>query len=119
MGKTQIIGNRGERIAQQYLEKKGYEIIARNWRAKTGEIDLIARHGRALVFVEVKFRSSTAYGQPEDTVTASKQRKLLLTTEYYCLKNNVDAPWRIDVVAIAPRPDGTDEILHFENAIMG
>ena len=119
MGRTQDIGNRGEQIAAEYLQKRGYTIIARNWRVKTGEIDIIGRHNGALVFVEVKLRGDVRYGQPEETVTFAKQQKLIRTAELYCQQNRVTSPWRIDVIAITPQADGTDEILHLENAVTG
>ncbi|MFH0942353.1 MAG: YraN family protein [Chloroflexota bacterium] len=95
------IGVLGEKIARDFLLKKGYAVIARNYRCPYGEIDIIARDGDYLVFVEVKTRTSPGLGHPEESVTAAKRAKLRQVALHY-LQNNDDSPadWRIDVVAI-------------------
>ncbi|HOU41061.1 MAG TPA: YraN family protein, partial [Promineifilum sp.] len=71
------LGNWGEGVAAVQLEAKGYAIVARNWRCAVGEIDLVARDGETLVFVEVKTRRGRAYGAPEEALTPRKAQKLL------------------------------------------
>ena len=78
-----IIGDRGEDAAAAYLTRKGYRILARKFRCKTGEIDIIALDGRFLVFAEVKTRTNLAYGMPKESVQYRKQTKLIRTAYYY------------------------------------
>ncbi|MGV3711518.1 YraN family protein [Pseudolysinimonas sp.] len=70
------LGRRGERIAERALVARGYEILDRNWRCPDGEIDLVGRDGAALVFIEVKTRSSTRYGHPFEAITPGKLSRL-------------------------------------------
>ena len=95
-------GSRYEDQAAAFLEKQGLLVMERNFRCKSGEIDLIARDGKYLVFVEVKYRSGTAKGNAAEAVTISKQRKICSVADYYrCLHNYNDNTWvRYDVVAI-------------------
>lgn len=70
------LGARGENLAARWYEGHGYTIIERNWRCREGELDIIARTGTTIVFIEVKTRSSDAYGSPAAAVTATKQRRI-------------------------------------------
>lgn len=99
---TTAIGASGEKLAAAYLIDQGYTILKRNFRfGKKGEIDIIALDGEVLVFVEVKSRSSLAYGPPEAAVTPAKQRALRRIATAYCYINGVrDRECRFDVVAI-------------------
>lgn len=96
------LGNEKEQIAKKYLESKGYQIIAENFYAKGGEIDLIGREEGYLVFIEVKYRSTSEAGHPLEAVDYQKQNKLRFTAQYYMYKNHIseDTPCRFDVVAI-------------------
>ena len=78
-----LLGQEGEKLAVQYLKRLGYRIICRNYRCPLGEIDIIARHGGVLVFVEVKSRSSQTFGSPGMAVTLAKQRKLSQVAWHY------------------------------------
>jgi putative endonuclease len=95
-------GTAGEDLAAAYLARKGYRILQRNFYfGRNGEIDIIARDGEVLVFIEVKARSSSMYGSPEEAVTAAKQRTLRLAAQGYCyIHNIVDTECRFDVVAV-------------------
>jgi len=94
-------GNRGESLASDILQQHGYRILARNVRTPLGEIDLVARHGDALVFIEVKLRRSLRYGTPAEAVTYSKQQRLRRAAQYYLRRQpGQTAPIRFDVVAI-------------------
>lgn len=96
------IGRLGEEIAEKYLKKRGYEIIERNFRSKRwGEIDLVAIENDVTVFVEVKTRLSTDYGEPQEAVTPYKLQTLTRAGQYYKLQHpNTPAALRVDVVAI-------------------
>lgn len=91
----------GENLAAEFLEKNGYLILQRNYRFERGEIDLIAKDGDELVFVEVKARTSKAFGSPEESVTPEKQEQIRNVAEGYLFENGIeDQPCRFDVVAI-------------------
>jgi putative endonuclease len=95
------LGRSGENIASRYLEGQGYEILARGFRMFRGEIDIIARDGATLVFVEVKARADESHGRPEESVTPGKQRQLRKIAQGYLVAHpspGVDC--RFDVVAI-------------------
>ena len=94
------LGDRGEGLAETFLRKKGYRIRERNYRTKTGEIDIIAEDGNTLVFVEVKTRESIACGRPFEAVTAAKKRKLANTALLYLKNLRQVPPCRFDVVSI-------------------
>ena len=95
------LGNAGEDLAARALGKRGMQIVARQYRCTSGEIDLIARDGAELVFVEVKTRRGDRFGAPEDAVNARKQQKLIAAAETYLQSHALeDSAWRIDVVAI-------------------
>lgn len=94
-------GDWGENWARQYLERAGYSILESNYRGRYGEVDLVAREGECLVFVEVKSRRTRAFGRPEESVTGAKQQKLVQAAlEYMQSKGLEDCEWRIDVVGI-------------------
>jgi putative endonuclease len=116
---NKIVGNRGEEKAASHLSRLGYEILARNFRTPYGEVDLIARHGGFLVFVEVKTRRSRTHGLPEEAVTARKRSRLLASAQHYLQERGLlDSPWRIDVVAVEYGRAGTPERIEvFENAV--
>ncbi|MCW8125610.1 YraN family protein [Microbulbifer halophilus] len=94
------LGARMEESAARHLQRAGLKIKARNYRCRHGEIDLIARDGDTLVFVEVRYRRSSRYGSASATVDARKQRKLLATADSYLQQHRLDCPCRFDVVAI-------------------
>jgi putative endonuclease len=107
-------GAAGEAQAAAYLEAKGFRVRVRNYRHKRGEIDLIAEKENWLVFVEVKTRSSVAFGFPEQFVDSRKQRKIFETAAQYLLETNWPGPVRYDVVAVTLNPRVS--IHHFEDA---
>jgi putative endonuclease len=116
--KKQAIGQWGEELAARYLESEGYTILARNLHSAHGEIDIIASKEAALIFVEVKTRSSHAFAYPEDSVTLRKQAHLLSAAEDYLQAHPGSAEcWQFDVIAIERKPGGKPEIVHFENVI--
>ena len=95
------LGKSGENLACRELARRGYEIVARRWRSRRGEIDIIARDGATLVFVEVKARDGRAFGAPAEAVTPLKQRRLTqLATHYMALNRITTGLCRFDVVSI-------------------
>ena len=97
----QALGFRGEDLAARALERRGYAILARRYRTRHGEIDIIAEDRGTLVFVEVKARTNDEFGTAAEAVTASKQRRLLRMARLYLLATAaVNRPCRFDVVAI-------------------
>jgi putative endonuclease len=97
----QRLARAGELEAGVELERRGYRILARNYRCRGGEADLVAEEGETLVFVEVKTRSQLRYGLPREAVGWSKQQRLGRAAEQYCAVNEVDErPIRFDVVEV-------------------
>jgi putative endonuclease len=92
------IGDRGEDLALKYLVKKGYALVERNYRTRHGEIDLIVRTQRALVFVEVKLRRGTGFGDPLEAVTPRKQARIRRIAEQYLAEKGEDFLARFDEV---------------------
>src|SRR5688572_9605397 len=93
-------GNRGEQDAKKHLVKKGYKILAMNWRYKKLEVDIIARDGATMVFVEVKIRKDNAFGEPEMFVSKQKQKFLIAAAQQYLEENQIDQESRFDIVGI-------------------
>jgi len=97
----QHLGKTGEELASNYLKKKGYSILARNYRRKFGEIDIIAKKGAYLVFVEVKTRSGTTHGHPMEAITFRKQKQICKVAQCYLAENSLfDTAARFDVVSV-------------------
>ena len=94
-------GDRGEKAARDFLKKRGYKIVETNFRCREGEIDIVARERDCLVFVEVRTKSSTGFGSPEESVTRTKAAHLRAAAERY-LQTHPDSleSWRIDFVAV-------------------
>ena len=115
---TKLLGDRGERAAARFLRKLGYKIVARQYRNRFGEIDIIARDGQQIVFVEVKTRSSTNAGEPFEAVNRRKQQKLTnLALAWMKKKRRMDCSARFDVVSIVwPEEKSEPTIDHFVNA---
>jgi putative endonuclease len=98
---TRDRGRCGEDMAWEYLRKRGYKILERNYRCRYGEIDLIAKDGETIVFVEVKSRRSAAFGEPEASVGLAKQKKISTVALCYLEEKYLhDQPARFDVVSI-------------------
>jgi len=113
------LGLYGEQAAARHLVSSGYAIICRRWRTRTGEIDLVARRGDEIVFVEVKTRSGSCYGAPEESVTAAKRRRLRSAAYAFLdAKGWRRKPFRIDVIAVlAPSGAGEPVIRHLPHAV--
>lgn len=112
------LGKKGEELAINYLAKKGYRILNKNWRYQHLEIDIIAKDGDMLVFVEVKTRSTGFFGNPEDAISTQKIRRLVDAAEAYILITDSDLDSRFDVISILLHPNKTPEIEHFDDAFL-
>jgi putative endonuclease len=105
----QILGKWGEDCAARELERRGYAILARRYRTRHGEIDIIARDARVLVFVEVKTRRTLTRGTPTDALTWHKRARLLrLAQAYLATRRDPNAPCRFDVVSVYVPRDASD-----------
>ena len=113
MQSSRKIGFDYEKRAGEYLQRKGYVIVAQNFYSRFGEIDLIVRDGAYLVFVEVKFRSTGRGGHPLEQVDVCKQNRMRRGAQFYLMRNGLpeNTPCRFDVVGILG-----EEIVHIENA---
>ena len=114
--KTKTLGKRGEDIAAAFLEKKGYNILFRNYKCSFGEIDIIAKHKKTLSFIEVKTRSTKKYGLPQEAVTPVKQAKISRVALEFVQRYKMDnRAARFDVVSVQSLNDGYEVDL-IENA---
>jgi putative endonuclease len=97
----QQLGKRGEDLACQALEQRGYLVVHRRYRTRYGELDIVAQQGGVLVFVEVRARGSGRFGHPADSVTAQKQQRVAAMAEAYLgLEGQLDRLCRFDVVSV-------------------
>lgn len=95
------IGKLGEDIVTKYLEELGYTIVERNFMAIQGEIDIIARDKKELVFIEVKTRTNMLFGRPVEAVNLPKQKHLISTVKYYLYRNHLESEFiRLDIVEV-------------------
>ena len=111
---TQLIGNFGEEAAAEYLKNKEYLILQRNFRCKSGEIDIIAVKDGSTVFVEVKTRKNSKYGYASEFVDYRKQEKIRKAAMYFI--KNYDADMRFDVIEVYHSGASVTEINHIEDA---
>jgi putative endonuclease len=117
--KRKELGNIGEKLARDFLKKKGYKIRDTNFRCRESEIDIVARKKDFLVFVEVRTKTGTGFGSPEESVTFAKKEKLIASALAY-LSQHEDLPesWRIDFVAVELDNNGKAKRIELiENAI--
>jgi putative endonuclease len=119
MGRNNIVGAWGERIAAEYLSRKRYKLVAANYRCRFGELDLILRNRTHLVFVEVKLRKNASFAAAREYVDLRKQEKLRMTAALYLSQNPTKLQPRFDVIEIYA-PEGIEtahpEIIHLEDA---
>ena len=119
--KRRDTGILGEKLAKDFLEKRGYRIWQTNYRCPEGEIDIVAKHKDFLVFIEVRTKKSLAFGSPEESITPTKMERLRAVAAHY-QQTHTDLPlsWRIDVVAIELDKRGKiSRIELIENAVGG
>lgn len=115
MAKHLILGHEGEDIAARYLEEHGYVILDRNWRCGHKELDLVVLKDRTIVFVEVKTRTGTQYGDPQDFVDNRKIKRIINSADAYIRFRCIDMDVRFDIISIVT--DGEDfKVEHIEQA---
>lgn len=117
--KRRDTGSLGEKLAGEFLTRNGYRILETNYRCSSGEIDIIARCGDTLVFVEVRTKRSLQFGSPEESITPAKMNRLrAVVADYGQNHDNLPDSWRIDVVAIVLDRNGqVSRIEIIENAV--
>lgn len=111
------LGRQGEDEAVQYLENKGYYIMHRNWRSGKRELDIVARDGNEVAFVEVKTRRNTNFGRPEEAVDNRKIRRIVASADAYVRKYAVDLPIRFDIITVVGA-EPPFEIEHIPDAFL-
>ncbi len=116
MAKHNETGSNGEKIAENFLQTKGYSILHRNWKHEKKEVDLVAEQDGLLVFVEVKTRSAAYFGYPEDAVGPAKQDYLKTAAEEFLYRYPQYQRIRFDIISIITQHDRIKEIVHFEDA---
>ena len=117
--KRRDTGIQGEKLAKDFLKKRGYRILETNYRCREGEIDIVARHKDSLVFVEVRTKTSLEFGSPEESITPTKKERLRATAARYRQAHNDLPPlWRIDFVAVELNQEGKPSRIELiENAV--
>lgn len=116
----QRLGRQGEEIAAHHLEQLGYDILMRNWRCPAGEVDIVAQYEQTLVLVEVRLRTTSRYGIPEESITETKRAGLIACGQHLVAELKWAGPWRIDVVAIEMGKEGMPHrICVIPNAVEG
>ncbi len=115
MAQHNELGKKGEQLALELLEKKGYTILDKNWRYQKAEVDIIAQKGNTLAIVEVKTRSGTDFGSPQDFVKPKKIKLLVAAIDEYVTSKDLDVEVRFDIIAII-KNGGSFSIEHFEDA---
>jgi putative endonuclease len=114
---NQTLGTQGEAIAELYLKKQKFTIIEKNFRCKCGELDIVAREGKTIVFVEVKTRKNLSYGPPQLSVTQFKQRQISKAALLYMEQKRIKGiNARFDVIAIMLKNNESPQIDHIVNA---
>lgn len=117
MAEHNLLGEKGEDLAVDFLKGKGHQIIERNWRFSGYEIDIITEVDEFIVFVEVKTRSSSEWGNPEDAIGKQRMRRMINGASNYLKLNCIDKPARFDVVSIVMY-NKEKEIEYFEDAFL-
>ncbi len=117
--KRRDTGILGEKLAKDFLKKRGYRILETNYRCPQGETDIVARHKKALVFIEVRTKTSLEFGSPEESITPAKKERMKAAAFHYRQTHSKLPPlWRIDVVAIELNEKGKlSRIELIENAV--
>ena len=115
MAQHNELGNKGEMLAVDFLIKKGYIILDTNWRFQKAEVDIIAQKGETLAVVEVKTRSTTDFGNPQDFIKPKKIKMLVSAIDEYVISKDLDVEVRFDIIAIV-RENKKFTIEHLEDA---
>lgn len=115
MAQHNELGKIGEQLAVDFLESKGYEIIARNYTFQKAEIDIIAKHNNMMICVEVKTRNSEFFGDPQEFVKPSKIKLLVKAMDAFILENDIAMESQFDIIAVL-KNNKIEQLTHYENA---
>ena len=115
MARHNIVGKEGEAFAVEYLKQKGHEILACNYRYLKAEIDIVSKHNSIIIFTEVKTRSSSKFGLPEESVTAKKQQLISNAATNFMEENELSGEIRFDVISLSKNNTGYN-VFHIEDA---
>ncbi|WP_372474055.1 YraN family protein [Capnocytophaga sp. ARDL2] len=114
MARHNELGREGEKLAVDYLTENGYEILEQNYRVNKSEIDIIVKKDDIVAFVEVKTRTTNAFGTPEEFVDDKKKNHIIKVANFYVIANDIESKIRFDIIAIVMGK--TPKIQHFEDA---
>lgn len=109
------LGKIGEKLAKQFLQARGYEIMALNFIHDKAEIDIIAKKDNSMVCVEVKTRNSAFFGDPQSFVTPGKIKQLVKAMNFYLIENDISLETRFDIIAVLKNKT-TEQVMHYEDA---
>jgi len=110
------LGSKGESLAVTFIKKRGYTVITRNYKTPFGEIDIIAKDGDTVVFIEVKTRKNTVFGYPFESVNKKKMQKIKNSALHYLKKQGQEFRVRFDVISIVSTYSGHNEVEHITDA---
>ena len=116
MAEHNDFGNLAENLAAEFLVKKNYKILARNFRYQKAEIDIITEFEDLIVVVEVKARSYNTLIEPQEAVTKKKIKAILLCSDFFMNENSIDKEVRFDIITVLPDEKGVLQINHIEDA---
>lgn len=116
MAEHNEFGKLAEDLAVDFLEKKNYKILARNFRYQKAEVDIIAEFENKIIVVEVKARKTDAFLEPHEAVNKKKIRLIVLASNFFIEENNIEKETRFDIISVLPNESGKLEITHLENA---
>lgn len=111
------LGASGEELATEFLTKKGYTILEKNWRYQKSEIDIIAKKNKTLIVIEVKTRTTNYFGEPQIFINKNKIQRLVIATNAYVTHNHLDINVRFDIIAIISKKDKIT-IKHLKNGFL-
>jgi len=119
MADRNLVWKKGERLARENLKNKGYQILQQNYRNRYAEIDLIAKKGNILVFIEVRTKKGELFGSPEETLNQKKLKKLWLNASAYVKIKRWSGSYRIDAICVVLNSDNSlARINHYENILI-
>ena len=110
------LGNLAEELAASFLAEKGYKILVKNFRYQRGEIDIIAEFNNQIIIVEVKARGSDIFMEPQEAVTKTKIKSLVMVADFFMKDRNLNQEVRFDIIAVLPDEKGRLQITHLEDA---
>ena len=116
MFKNQAVGILGEKIAVAHLQNKGYSVLHQNWRFSRAEVDIICQKDDHVIFVEVKTRSYTYYGEPAEFVSSKKEEMMMDAANAYMAETGYEWKFRFDIISVVLSQNGLHKVEHIEDA---